>query len=136
MTNDRGVAQLGVELFAARRSTGRSLRDVAGAAGISATYLQKLERAQVGEPSPRILRSLAASLSIDYSRLMELAGYDLPVDRPVAPDVVGARLASSSLSETEERAVLAFIHHLVEERAGPKAPSREPLKRKNGLLER
>jgi transcriptional regulator with XRE-family HTH domain len=98
---------------------------VSGAAGISATYLQKLERAQVGEPSPRILRSLATALSIDYSRLMELAGYDLTLDRRVAPDVVGARLASSSLTETEERAVLAFIHHLIEERQGPKAPLRK-----------
>ncbi len=119
VTDNGGAVQIGLELFTARRAMARSLRDVSSAAGISAAYLQKLERAQVDEPSPRILRRLAEVLGIGYPRLMELAGYELIVSRQASPDAFSARLASSSLTETEENAVAAFIRHLVDERKNP-----------------
>ena len=81
MGDDRDPGQLGRELSSARRAAGRSLRDVADAAEISATYLQKLERSQVDEPSPKILQRLATALNIGYGRLMQLAGYEAPPDR-------------------------------------------------------
>ena len=61
---------LGTELQKVRKMKGLSLSAVAKPAGISATYLQKLERNQVEEPSPMIVRAtwpvpliLAASAS-------------------------------------------------------------------------
>lgn len=107
--------QLGRELASARERAKRSLRSVAGASEISAAYLQKLERGQVEEPSPRILRRLATELGIDYRRLMGFAGYDVPSARQVANPLT-SRLAGASLTETEERAVAAFIEHLVAQR--------------------
>jgi HTH-type transcriptional regulator, competence development regulator len=107
--------RLGRELASARQASGRSLRDVAGESDISAAYLQKLERGQVDEPSPRILQRLAAVLQLDYRKLMELAGYDLPPTR-VRPEPLAARFAAADLTETEQRAVAAFVDHLVAQR--------------------
>lgn len=89
---------------------------MAGASDISAAYLQKLERGQVEEPSPRILHRLATQLDVDYRRLMTLAGYEVPRRRE-APSPLNARFADASLTEAEEKAVAAFIDHLVAQRS-------------------
>ena len=91
------------------------IRDVAGESEISAAYLQKLERGLVEEPSPRILRRLSEALRVDYGRLMQLAGYKIPGSRrPASP--LTTRFADARLTEAEERAVAAFIDHLVQQR--------------------
>jgi transcriptional regulator with XRE-family HTH domain len=107
--------RLGRELFSARHESGRSLREVATAADISAAYLQKLERGQVAEPSPKILSRLADALMLDYRKLLDLAGYDVPSNRSRRHPLT-ARFAAADLTETEERAVSAFIEHLVAQR--------------------
>lgn len=107
--------RLARELAGARAAARRSLRDVAGASGISAAYLQKLERGQVEEPSPKILSRLAEQLGLDYRRLMELSGYEVPAPKRHL-DALASKLASAALTETEERSVAAFIEHLVAQR--------------------
>lgn len=106
--------RLGRELSSARLSAKRSLRDVAGESDISAAYLQKLERGRVEGPSPKVLRRLATVLGIEYQRLMELVGYDVPRSRPADP--LATRFADARLTEVEERAVAAFIDHLLASR--------------------
>jgi HTH-type transcriptional regulator, competence development regulator len=113
--SDRDPVLLGRELETARRSAALSLRQVARSAGISAGYLQKLERGQVGNPSPRILQALARVLSISYRRLMELGGYEAPLESDTAHPLT-RRLAAASLTEAEERAVAAFVEHLLAQR--------------------
>lgn len=66
---------LGAELHEVRQLRGLSLKAVADPAGVSATYLQKLERDQVKSPSPHRLRRLAEVLGLDYTGLFALAGY-------------------------------------------------------------
>ena len=110
-------ARLGRELLSARSAARRSLRNIGTAAEISAAYLQKLERGQVVEPSPRILRRLASVLGIDYQRLMVLAGYEVSPGRRTH-NAFDARLADANLTQAEERAVAAFIDHLVSRREG------------------
>lgn len=107
--------RLGRELSSARQAARRSLREVAGEASISAAYLQKLERGNVDEPSPRILQRLGAALAVDYRKLMVLAGYDVPASRPKRQPLQGP-FAGADLTEAEERAVAAFIDHLVGQR--------------------
>lgn len=116
MGNGTGNARhLGRELSSARLASKRSLREVAGEAEISAAYLQKLERGQVEEPSPRILRRLATVLGVDYRKLMELAGYESPVARPPR-NPMAVRFADAGLTQAEERAVAAFVDHLLAQR--------------------
>lgn len=75
---DGDGATLGEALVGQRAAAARSLRAVAGAAGISVAYLRKLEHDEVRSPSPAVLHALAATLGLDYGRLMSLAGYAVP----------------------------------------------------------
>ena len=59
---------VGHELREERRTTGRTLADVAGAAGISVQYLSEVERGRK-EPSSEILGAVAGALDL---RLVDL----------------------------------------------------------------
>lgn len=114
----RAADALSRELQSARSAQGRSLREVAQAAGISPAYLQKLERSRVAEPSPRILRQVSNALGISYARLMETAGYEPPAP-PHQRGALADRFQAAGLTETEERAIAAFVEHLVAQRPAP-----------------
>ncbi len=77
---------LGARLAEQRRGRRQSLKAVAGAAGISTAYLQKLERCEVKAPSPHVLRALAGALDVDYTDLLGLAGYLDPAGSGVDRD--------------------------------------------------
>ena len=104
-------------LRSARAMKGLSLKAVAGPAGISATYLQKLERADVQDPSPHVLHRLSEQLGLDYGELMQLAGYVVPSARRrsaarAAGGPISHAFSSEPLSEAEANALaeyLAFI---------------------------
>ncbi len=111
------LAELGQELRKARDFKNLSLESAAGPAAISATYLHKLERGVVNDPSPRVLARIALALEVPYLRLMELAGYldelqlaearlreDAPKPHP---------LAGQKLTFEEWRAVGDFIKKLI-----------------------
>jgi transcriptional regulator with XRE-family HTH domain len=115
VANTSDSIRLGRELASARAEAGRSLREIAGRAGISAAYLQKLERGLVAEPSPKVLRQLANALELDYAMLMRLVGYEMPATaQPAHP--LQVRLAAADLTSAEQRAVAAFVEHLVAQR--------------------
>jgi transcriptional regulator with XRE-family HTH domain len=54
---------------------GYSLKEVAGRSGLSAGYIQKIERGEIKEPSPHRLRRIAGALDYSYPQLLVLAGY-------------------------------------------------------------
>lgn len=62
-------------LRAARASREMSFRDVREATGLSLSHLQRLERGEVAEPSPAVLRKLGEALGLGYDDLMREAGY-------------------------------------------------------------
>ncbi len=72
-------SELAKTLHGTRTLKALSLRAVADPAGISPTYLQKLERGEVQDPSPHILYRLSEELGLDYGELMQMAGYVVPV---------------------------------------------------------
>jgi HTH-type transcriptional regulator, competence development regulator len=83
---------LGKRMHDVRKLRGLSLAQTASAAGISAAYVQKLERGDVAAPSPHKLRELARVLAVSYTDLMRLAGYAVADD---GEDVPSARQNSS-----------------------------------------
>jgi transcriptional regulator with XRE-family HTH domain len=99
-----GGQALGNRLRRARRD--RSLADVAAAAAISTTYLQKLEVGVVRQPSPNVLHQLAHALDVPYADLMRLAGYVVPGDEGgrFKPPRNELRYALSSEELTDEEA--------------------------------
>lgn len=114
-----GTSELAETLRKTRSMKGLSLKAVADPADISATYLQKLERAEVHEPSPHVLYRLAQQLGLEYAQLMRLAGYVVP--RPHNPPnkrathgPISFALSSEPLTEEEAQALaeyLAFLRH-------------------------
>lgn len=76
-------AELGEELGRARAARRLSLEAAGRSAKISQGYLHKLEAGRVDSPSPRVLQRLSDVLEVPYGRLMELAGYLLPMEDSV-----------------------------------------------------
>ena len=103
------AASLGAQLHDVRRLKALSLKAVAEPAGISAAYLQKLERDEVKRPSPHVLHALADVLQVPYAGLMEAAGYFVPAadEKKVQPGSVLAYALSSEQITDDEAEVLA-----------------------------
>jgi transcriptional regulator with XRE-family HTH domain len=111
---------LGTQLHEVRRLKNLSLKATADPAGISATYLQKLERDEVKQPSPHVLYALAEVLSVPYERLMELAGYVVPAadKKKVKPgSVLAYALSSEDLSEDEAEELARYLRWYRNEQA-------------------
>ncbi len=118
--------ELAKTLHGTRTMKGLSLRAIADPAGISPTYLQKLERGDVGDPSPNILYRLSEQLGLDYSDLMRLAGYVVPVGAERRSG--GSRRGTSALSHAlstepltgdEETALTEYLGFLRSKKGGP-----------------
>jgi transcriptional regulator with XRE-family HTH domain len=110
-----GARELGEKLRQVRDAKNLSLAAVAGPSGISPTYLQKLERGEVEAPSPHRLYSLAATLDISYTDLMELAGYLMPSPGAADPAreranvLLQALSSDGGLTEEEITDVAAYL---------------------------
>ena len=112
---------LGADIKALRTLRRQSLLAVAVPAKISATYLQKIERGAVQNPSPRVLMRLAEVLNCEYNHLMDLAGYlQAPKYQPSGKaSLLDAALRNQDLTTEEQHAVMAFIHFLKAQRRVP-----------------
>jgi transcriptional regulator with XRE-family HTH domain len=93
---------LGNEIQRVRQLRGLSLNATAKPAGVSATYLQKLERDQVESPSPHRLHRLAEVLGVGYAELFQLAGYPLPA----GTDESGVSADAERLVESSTRSAV------------------------------
>jgi transcriptional regulator with XRE-family HTH domain len=69
------TVQLAKTIREARSRRGLSLRELGDATGLATSYLNRLERGQVAEPSCHTLRAVAGALQVPYARLMKQAGY-------------------------------------------------------------
>jgi transcriptional regulator with XRE-family HTH domain len=118
-----------------------SLKDVADRSGLSAGYIQKLERGEIREPSPTRLRSLARALDYPYARLLALAGYldesdgveACLIDRSPEPDpqlasldkrlaVLAEAIGGAALDDAEANFLAASLAQYREMRKAGAAP--------------
>lgn len=78
--SDRPQDVLGSYLKSIRQGAKMSLRDVEEASNkeVSNAYLSQLENGKIAKPSPNILHCLATVYGIEYTKLMERAGYLSP----------------------------------------------------------
>lgn len=86
--------------------TTRELKDlapgaVAKSSEISTAYLSKLERGEVGSPSPHILYRLAGALDLPYAELMRTAGYVVPGEGPRGRKRAALAFDADDLSDDE-----------------------------------
>ena len=116
--------ELATALRNARRMQERSLRSVADGARISPTYLQKLERGEVADPSPNVLHRLSAELKVDYGDLLRRAGYVVPSSRRrttserASNRPITHALSSEPLTDEEETALTAYLRMLRDQKGG------------------
>jgi transcriptional regulator with XRE-family HTH domain len=75
MEGREDTTQLGEDVRRTRQERGFSLRGLAAAAGVDATWLMRLERGEYTSPDPRNLRELARVLEVETSSLFLAAGY-------------------------------------------------------------
>lgn len=108
---------LGEFLRQARDGKGWSLREVEKRTQgkVSNGYLSLLESDEVKKPSPHILHALAKVYDKSYGRLMELAGYIVPI---------GSRFSGLAFSgaddfdDSEKREIEQFIQFIRHRRTG------------------
>lgn len=107
---------LGQLLKAARKRSGKTLREVERLTGISNGYLSQLESDAIRQPSPNHLHRLADVYAIPYAHLMESAGYAVAVVAASA-DIPAHKMPVSfpgldELTESERQKIQAYIEDL------------------------
>ena len=114
-----GSVELGQRLKKVRELRRLSLARVGTEAGVSAAYLQKLERGDVQSPSPHHLHGLALVLKIPYGELMQLAGYVVPRSKAPEPgvEVLAQALQSEKLTQDELDALAEYLQFYRKQRA-------------------
>ena len=108
---------LGSCLRAARDRSGLSLRAVERATGLGNAHLSQIETDTIGKPEMAILWDLAALYGVEFTRLLELAGY---VDRPSGRQrqrMTVALRAMSELSPADQAEALRYMAELKARRA-------------------
>lgn len=76
MQEDNDSKNLGEAVAQLRSERGMSLRALAAAADVDATWLMRLERGQYHSPDGRLLRQLAGALEVPPADLMIAAGFE------------------------------------------------------------
>lgn len=97
-----------------RALQGLTLRKVADAAGISPSYLMKIETGITPNPSPRVLYRLSLALNHPYADFFKMAGYEIPVpaeDDPT-PLKLQSALGATSITNDEAEILAAVIREV------------------------
>jgi transcriptional regulator with XRE-family HTH domain len=107
---------LGQYLASIRNDRKMSLRQVEEASGkeVSNAYLSQLENEKILQPSPTILHKLAEIYGIEYTTLMQLAGYLPAVTSRADGDRHGriATFAEHNLSQDEEAQLMEYLQFI------------------------
>lgn len=111
------VTEVGEFIRQQRERSAISLRKLAERAGISNPYLSQIERG-LRKPSAKILKSIAAGLSISAETLYEQAGL---LDGTPRPEVSEAIRNDPALTERQKQA-LAEIYRSFVEGVGEETP--------------
>jgi transcriptional regulator with XRE-family HTH domain len=93
----------------ARQVRGLSGSEASRAAGISATYLGKLENDAVKRPSPHVLLQLSQALAVPYAELMRLSGYHFPGESTTKPTETVAAALFADLTDDERDELLEYL---------------------------
>lgn len=103
-------------LLQRRNLKGLTLRQLEKETGISNGYLNLLEQGKVVEPSPNILSKLADFYGIEYSELLEAAGYVQRGPKQSQKQAGVAFNLSEPLTEDERDQLLEYLEFLRKKR--------------------
>lgn len=126
-------AELGTLLQLERHGRGLSLRELAGQAGISATYLGEIERG-LKEPSFEVVEALAQTLGLQMGELLRRLADRIDPPAPAraigfslrgqlaAGQVPAVQALTNQLSQEEIYALTRFGKFLLQERSAQLGP--------------
>jgi HTH-type transcriptional regulator, competence development regulator len=100
--------RLGRMLAQARQVKGKKLREVEDATGISNAYVSQLESGHINEPSPHKLFALAKYYGLEYTDLLEAAGYAARRE-PGTSEEAGVHFMGDRLTDDEAKVMAAFL---------------------------
>jgi transcriptional regulator with XRE-family HTH domain len=107
---------LGQYLASIRNDRKLTLRQVEEASNkeISNAYLSQIENDKIQKPSPNVLHSLSEIYGIEYSDLMEKAGFITHSANRVETDRHGrvATFANHTLTSEEEASLIDYLRYL------------------------
>ncbi len=104
------MSEVGEFIRQQRERSAISLRHLAEKAGISNPYLSQIERG-LRKPSGRILKAIAAGLSISAETLYERAGL---LDGAPRPEVIEAIRTDTALTERQKQALTEIYRSFVD----------------------
>jgi len=111
--SNQKATELGKYLNTIRKDRGFTLRQVQEATNneVSNAYLSQVETGKVKQPSPNMLHSLAELYSVEYTKLMGLAGYikDSLSRNDTERHGRVATFSDINLSKEEEEALLKYL---------------------------
>ncbi len=106
-----------------REQAGKSMRQLAQAAGVSNPYLSQIERG-LRKPSADILQQIAKGLRISAEALYVQAG--ILEDRPADSGVRSALLADPELSERQKQVLIEIYESFRKENAAAALAAQQP----------
>jgi HTH-type transcriptional regulator, competence development regulator len=103
---------LGSFLRSNRERRALTLRAVERATGVSNAYLSQLESGKIRQPSPVVLHKLAEFYEVEYTVLLDQAGYPAPTGHSTGSQstVVDSRLGP--ISSDEEQALREYLEFM------------------------
>src|SRR5215208_5153084 len=110
MPSDPQTETLGTVLKRARTKLGLSLRGVEKRTGVRSGHLSQIETDTIGKPEMAILWELASVYGLEFSRLLQLAGYASQSGQRQRMTV--ALRALGELSPGEQEAALGYMAEL------------------------
>lgn len=114
--------QLGATIKSAREAKGLSKRRLAELAGITHSFVAKIEAGHFQSMGPDILTSLAHALDLPAQDLFALTGYKVPEGLPTFKPYLRARYGSE-LSENALQALNHLFDAVRDEQAQPAEPA-------------
>lgn len=104
------MSKLSELLRSARNHKGSTLREVEESTGISNAYLSQIEKGKVKRPSPNKLKKLSKFYCMNYSKILESAGYadDLQEVNKSHSEIVDF-LLSQEITDQEAKALTSFL---------------------------
>src|ERR1700730_16461105 len=116
-TEDKSVKlTLGQYLASIRADRPVTLRQVEEATNkeVSNAYLSQIENDKIQQPSPNVLHALSEIYSIDYSKLMEMAGHITPTKSRGQNERHRriATFANQHLTPEEESALIDYLQFI------------------------
>ncbi len=120
----KGSKELGKLVRKARKDKGLTVRSLADASDLDWSYIGRLERGEIGVPSPLKLQKLARALDLEIEDFYALAGYIMPEGLPGLAPYLRVKYDLPEAAGEEVERYVARLQKRLQAAAPPQSPKR------------